>query len=329
MLHGAAIGLKTLCIFRALLAVGEAAIIPSGVKAVAEWFNPKQRSVAVGTFEMGLSLGPLLAPPLVVWISLRSSWREAFVWTGVMALIWAVPWLLFYRVPAEMAPGEEPSQKAQVQPATMKWAELFHSKKAWALGVARFFADPVWYFYLFWLPKYMADAKGLSLQQIGELVWIPYLASLIGGVMGGAASSWLVRRGVSTVRARQCVLLLSSIMVASGVFSVYINSLFSLMVVVISLAAFAMQVWGANVDTLPIDLFPAEHVAQTTGFGGLMGAVGGILFTAGTGYAVQHYSYTPVWVASAVMYPFGLTLLSLLLRRSSPSNRPGDMNSPR
>jgi MFS transporter, ACS family, hexuronate transporter len=313
MLHGTVIGLKTLCLFRALLAVGEAAIIPGGVKAVAEWFKPRQRGVAVGTFEMGLSLGPLLAPPLVVWISLRYSWREAFLWTGVMGLIWAVPWLLFYQIPAKMDSSKEPSQKPRARPAPMKWAELFHSKKAWGVGFARFFADPVWYFYLFWLPKYMADAKGLSLKLIGELVWIPYLASLIGGVTGGTASSWLVRRGVATVKARQYALLLSSIMVASGVFSIYLTSLFSVMVV-ISIAAFAMQVWGANVDTLPIDLFPSEHVAQTTGFAGLMGAVGGILFTAGTGYAVQHYSYTPVWVASAVMYPFGLALLSLLLR---------------
>jgi ACS family hexuronate transporter-like MFS transporter len=327
MLHGAAIGIKTLCLFRALLAVGEAAIIPSGVKAVAEWFKPKQRAVAVGTFEMGLSLGPLLAPPLVVWISLRYGWRQAFFWTGIMGLIWVVPWWLFYRAPADMVPTQS-NPKKQVQPESMKWAELFQSRKAWAIGCARFFADPVWYFYLFWLPKYMADAKGLSLKLIGELAWIPYLASLIGGVMGGAASSWLVRRGVATVKARQCALLLSSMMVASGVFSIYLTSLFSLMVVT-SLAAFAMQVWGANVDTLPIDLFPAEHVAQTTGFAGLSGAVGGILFTAGTGYAVQHYSYTPVWVASAVMYPLGLTLSSLLLRRTSPSNRPGDINSPR
>jgi ACS family hexuronate transporter-like MFS transporter len=173
----------------------------------------------------------------------------------------------------------------------------------------------------------MADAKGLSLKLIGELAWIPYLASLIGGVIGGAASSWLVRRGVATVRARQYTLLLSSMMVASGVFSIYLTSLFPLMVVT-SLAAFAMQVWGAKVDTLPIDLFPAEHVAQATGFVGLSGAVGGILFTAGTGYAVQHYSYTPVWVASAVMYPLGLTLSSLLLRRTSSFKGPVDLGSP-
>jgi ACS family hexuronate transporter-like MFS transporter len=316
MLHGAAIGMRTLCLFRALLAVGEAAIIPSGVKAVAEWFKPEQRGVAVGTFEMGLSLGPLLAPPLVVWISLGYGWRQAFFWTGIMGLIWVVPWWLFYRVPADIVPSQL-SPKKQVQPEAMKWAELFRSKKTWALAFARFFADPVWYFYLFWLPKYMADAKGLSLKLIGELAWIPYLASLIGGVTGGAASSWLVRRGVATVKARQCALLLSSMMVASSVVSIYLTSLFLLMVV-ISVAAFAMQVWGVNVDTLSTDLFPAKHVAQTTGFAGLGGAVGGILFTAGTGYAVQHYSYTPVWVASALMYPLGLTLSSLFLRATSP-----------
>jgi ACS family hexuronate transporter-like MFS transporter len=320
ILHGAAVGLKTLCLFRAMLAVGEAAIIPGGVKAVAECFNPEQRGVAVGAFEMGLSLGPILAPPLVVWITLRYGWREAFVWTGVMGLIWSISWLLLYRAPAQSNRGQEAGENLPVAPAGMKWADLFTSKKAWAVGLGRFFADPIWYFYLFWLPKYMADAKGLSIKVIGELAWIPYAASLLGSVTGGAFSSWLVRRGTAPVKARLGALLVGTILVTFGVLSVYLNDIFWVMTV-ISLGAYAMQFWGGNLDTLPTDLFPSQQVAQVVGFGGLMGAVGGVLFTGFTGFVVTHYSYTPIWLASGMTYPLGLTIMYLLLRQASTSSR--------
>src|SRR5690349_12473000 len=320
ILHGAAVGLKTLCLFRAMLAVGEAAIIPGGVKAVAECFNPEQRGVAVGAFEMGLSLGPILAPPLVVWITVRYGWREAFVWTGVMGLIWSISWLLLYRAPAQSNRGQEAGENLPVAPAGMKWADLFTSKKAWAVGLGRFFADPIWYFYLFWLPKYMADAKGLSIKVIGELAWIPYAASLLGSVTGGAFSSWLVRRGTAPVKARLEALLVGTILVTFGVLSVYLNDIFWVMTV-ISLGAYAMQFWGGNLDTLPTDLFPSQQVAQVVGFGGLMGAVGGVLFTGFTGFVVTHYSYTPIWLASGMTYPLGLTIMYLLLRQASTSSR--------
>ena len=319
VLHGAAVGLKTLCLFRAMLAIGEAAIIPGGVKAVAECFNPKQRGVAVGTFETGLSLGPILAPPLVVWITLRYGWRQAFVWTGIMGLIWSISWLLLYRAPAESNRSQDASEKLPLAPAALKWADLFTSKRAWAVGLGRFFADPIWYFYLFWLPKYMADAKGLSIKVIGELAWIPYAASLLGSVTGGAFSSWLVRRGTSPLKARLEALFVGTILVTFGVLSVYLNDIFWVMTV-ISLGAYAMQFWGGNLDTLPADLFPSQQVAQVVGFGGLMGAVGGVLFTGFTGFVVTHYSYTPIWVASGMTYPVGLMIMYLLLRQASTSS---------
>jgi ACS family hexuronate transporter-like MFS transporter len=328
MLHATATGLRTLCVWRALLAIGEAAIIPGSVKAVAEWFDAKQRGIAVGTFEMGLSLGPLIAPPLVIWLSLRYGWHQAFLLTGLLGLVWVAPWFWLYHTPqgstanpAQKTPYREPQRP-------IPWAELFRSREAWAIGVARFFADPVWYFFLFWIPKYLSDSRGLSLSSIAVYAWIPYLASLVGGLAGGAASGWLVRRGVDTIKARQWVMFASAILVSSSVFTVYFSRLLWVLIVM-SIAAFAMLLWGATVDTLPIDLFPPERTAQVVGFGGLMGALGGILFTAGTGYVVQHYSYTPVWVASAVMYPFGLVLSFLLLRRPShpaveltPSTKP-------
>jgi ACS family hexuronate transporter-like MFS transporter len=252
----------------------------------------------------------------VGWISLRYGWHQAFLLTGLLGLIWVVPWFWLYHAPQGTAPNPAQSYPSGESQSPVPWAELFGSRKVWAVALARFFGDPVWYFFLFWIPKYLSDSQGLSLSSIAVFAWIPYLASLVGGLAGGAASSWLVRRGVATIKARQCVMFVSAILVCSGVLSVYFSRLLWVLIVM-SIAAFAMQLWGANVDTLPTDLFPPECTAQTVGFGGLVGAMGGILFTAATGYVVQHYSYAPVWVASAVMYPFGLVLSFLLLRRSS------------
>ena len=317
ILHGAVVGIKTLCLFRAMLAIGEAAIIPGGVKAVAEWFSPKQRGVAIGTFETGLSLGPIIAPPMVVWIALHYSWREAFVWTGIMGLVWAIPWAILYRPPAPVTAGPD---SLLAVPVALKWADLFTSKKAWAVALGRFFSDPIWYFYLFWLPKYMADAKGLSIKVIGELAWIPYVASLLGSLTGGAFSSWLVRRGTDPATARMWALFVGTILVTFGVFSIYLDNMF-LVMGVISVGAYAMQFWGGNLDTLPTDIFPSHHVAEVVGFGGLMGALGGILFTASTGYVVTHYSYTPIWIASGLTYPVGLLLMYVLLRKAPNAGR--------
>lgn len=307
ILHGRARGFEDLCLARALLAIGEAAIIPSGVKAVAEWFEAKQRGVAVGTFEIGLSLGPIIAPPLVVWLSLQWGWRSAFVWTGVLGLFWAIPWLLWYRTPSNPAPRNEGSRP-------VSWLATLSSRSVWAVGLARFFGDPVWYFYLFWLPKFLSEAKGLSLASIGAFAWTPYLASMLGGLSGGAISSWMIARGVDPVTARKRVLLFSSIVVSSGVLCIYLESLVWTLVS-IGVAAFAMQCWGVNLDTLPGDLFPAERVAQSVGLAGMLGSLGGVAFTAAIGYLVQYYSYTPVWIATAVTYPLGLCCLHALLGR--------------
>ncbi|HWQ55468.1 MAG TPA: MFS transporter [Bryobacteraceae bacterium] len=309
MLHAFATGLVSLCVARALLAVGEAAIIPAGVKAISEWFEDRERGLAVGIFEMGLSIGPILAPPLVVWIAMRQNWRYAFLWTGATGLVWAIPWLLLYRRPAVAASASA---------SDVPWAKVARSRSVLAVGLARFFGDPVWYFYLFWLPKYLADARGLSMASIGAFAWIPFVAALAGGLAGGGISSRLVRAGMPPVRARQAVLLASGLLVSAGVLSVYAASLFGAMLAV-SAGAFAMQCWGANLDTLPTDLFPSEQVARAVGLCGLFGSVGGILFMAVTGYLVQHYSYTPVWIATAVMYPVGYLLLRVLLRGYDPN----------
>jgi MFS transporter, ACS family, hexuronate transporter len=333
MLHATAVGMITLCVYRALLAIGEAAIVPGCIKAVAEWFDARQRGVVVGTFEMGFGLGALIAPPLVGWIALRQGWRAAFFYTGLLGLIWVVPWFMFYRSPEKSQRGDTPDTSSPAPQRPMAWTRLLGSREMWAVGFARFFSDPVWYFYLFWIPKFLSDSQGLSLKAIAEFAWIPYLASMVGTLSGGAGSSWLVRRGVPPLKAREYVMFAGAVLVSSGVLCIYLSHLLWVLVVM-SISAFAMQFWGANLDTLVIDIFPSVYAAETMGFAGMMGSVGGILFTFGTGYAVQHYSYRPVWIASAMMYPAGLALLVFMLgtggrarhgRGAHPEDSPPDL----
>lgn len=307
MLHAFANGTIAFCICRALLAVGEAAIIPGAVKAIAEWFSSRERSVAISIVEMGLSLGPMIAPPIVVRIALHQGWRYAFVWTSVAGLLWSAPWWYFYRSP--LASKSELAAKAR---KTFPLSKLLHSRDLWGVGAGRFFGDPVWYFYLFWLPKYFNESKGLSLESIGTFAWIPYVASLIGGLVGGFASRQLVRRNRSPVIARLIVMAVSGALVSTGVLCIYTSQLFWTLLV-ISVASGAMLCWGVNLDTLPTDLFDSGQVAQVMGICGLMGSSGGILFTALTGYLVQNGSYTYVWIVSAFMYPAGFLIMSLLL----------------
>jgi len=306
--HAYANGVGGLCASRALLAMGEAAIFPSLVKAVAEWFSPKQSGLAIGIIDSGLSLGPILAPPLVVWITLHHGWRYAFLWTGLVGLLWAVVWLWFYRTPAAADLGKhKPERFANRTP----WAEIFRSRKVWAVAWSRFFGDPVWYFYLFWLPKYLTESKGLDLESVGAFAWIPYAASLLGGVAGGASSTYLIRLGCAPLDSRMRVMLWSGMVVSLGVFSIFSSNLLWALFF-ISAASFGMLSWGVNLETLPADIFPPSQVAQAVGLCGMMASAGGILFMAATGYIVQHFSYTPIWIASAVMYPIGFVILSLL-----------------
>lgn len=320
MLHGLANGAVTLCILRALLAVGEAAIIPSSVKAVAEWFSAGQRAMVISIVEIGLSLGPIISPPLVVWIAMRQGWRYAFFWTGVAGFLWAVPWWLLYRTPHEMSREVQEEDSAWAGRDAVEWTEILRSPAVWAMGLGRFFGDPVWYFYLFWLPKYLSEIKGLSLQSLGALAWIPYCSALLGGLSGGAASSWMIKRGAAAATARKQVMLLSSVAVAAGVLSIFCKEVFWVLFV-ISAALFGMLSWGVNLDALPTDLFPPEQVAEVMGLCGLFGSLGGILFTAATGYVVQRFSYSPIWIASGLMYPVGYLVLSVLLGQASNFSR--------
>jgi ACS family hexuronate transporter-like MFS transporter len=233
-------------------------------------------------------------------------------------------WLLFYRTPAASGAADSslPIDSTRAQrpsPSSERlgsaWAELFRSRAIWGVAITRIFGDPVWFFYLFWLPKYFNDAKHMSLSSIGAFAWIPYAAQILGGLFGGWLADRLIRRGLPPVQARLRVMLYAMPVLSCGVLSVLTDSL-PLVMLTVSIGSFALQGWGICVETLPSDIFPAERVAAGVGLCGMLGTRGGVVFTAATGYVVQHYSYSPIWVASALMFPIGWLVGWTLLRRN-------------
>ena len=329
VLHGWAQGLKSFVTFRFMLAAGEAGNWPGAAKAIAEWFPPHQRSFTMGIFNAGSSTGAMIAPPLVAWVTSVYGWRAAFIIIGSGGLFWLLLWLLLYRRPEEH-PRLRPQELALIQDdpdrhkATgpkLPWIRLLRYRQVWGLVIARFLADPVWWFYLFWLPKYLGSERGLTLPQIGFAFMIPYITADIGCLLGGGASSFLIKHGWSTNKARRTIMIASALLMPGAAFVVDAESL-AVAVGLVSLATFAHQSWSTNMLTLPADMFPSNVVASVSGLSGTGAACGGMLFTLLTGYLVDHFSYAPVFTLAAVMHPIAAMVLVFVVGRIKPVDIP-------
>lgn len=293
MLHATAHSVMSFGVFRFLLGLGEAGNWPGGVKAVSEWFPPKERAFAIGFFNSGSTLGAVIAPPLVTWIALSWGWRNAFVLTGCLGFVWLALWLLFYHTPLHSFGGQGAGPR-------MRWRELFRFRQVWGLMLARMMADPVWWFYVFWLPEYLRRERDFSLAMIGFFAWIPFLTADAGNLLGGLASGWLIRRGIPVLTSRKVVMAASALLMMAGIPAVLVHEA-ALSLALISVATFAYSTWAANVLTLPADLFPQAVVASVSGLSGTGAALGGMIFTLIIGAVVDSFSYTPVFVAAGVM----------------------------
>jgi ACS family hexuronate transporter-like MFS transporter len=225
-------------------------------------------------------------------------------------------WLLRYHAPIAETSTVVGDSHAKPPATRSAWKQLLSNRAIWGVAVTRIFGDPVWHFYMFWLPKYFSDAKGLKLSEIGAFVWIPFFAQMLGGLFGAWLAHRMIRRGMAPVPALYRLMLLSTPIICCGVLTVYSEST-ALAILAVSVGGFALQVWGISVETLPAEIFPAERVALGVGLCGMLGTLGGVAFTAATGYLVQHYSYTPVWFLSAVLCPVGWVVGWWLLRRNT------------
>ncbi len=282
-----------------LMGMGEAASWPTSVKAIQEFFPPKERAVAVGYFNSGSAVGAVLAPLLVTYLALRYSWRTAFVVCGLIGFLWVIPWLLLYPARSEtMISGSNDLKAMRRTPLAL----LVGDVRVWGVILARFFGDSIWFFYIFWLPDYLSRVRGFSMSFIGLTAWIPFLAAGLGSVAGGFISGALIRRGVPAARARLRLMLGSAAVMVLGA-GVWFCGNPSGAIALISFVVFAYGSWAANVLTLPADLFAVDAVATTVGFSGGAAGLGGMLTTLLVGIVIDHYSYQLVF--------FGLGLLPI------------------
>lgn len=303
-------------IARFLLGLGESGNFPAAVKATAEWFPPKERALATGIFNSGASVGAILAPLAVPWVALHFGWRASFLITGVFSLIWIVWWSIRYRTPHRQ-PDEAVAATVGVEPATAWWKLLRH-RQAWGFMLGKFLTDPVWWFFLFWLPQYFNSRFKLDLSHIGLPLVVVYVSSTVGSVYGGWLPKGYMRLGMALKPARlaamlTCACLVVPIMVAGGLHSVWVA------VGLLSLAAAAHQGWSANIFTTASDMFPARHVGTVVSFGQVAGALGGAIFQPIAGNILQlTHSYVLLFMYSAFAYLLAL----LLLRTLAPGLKP-------
>jgi ACS family hexuronate transporter-like MFS transporter len=324
MAHALVRGKWSLCAVRFLLGLGEPGNWPAAAKAVAEWFPPAQRALGVGIFNAGSSLGSAIAPPMVAYLTLRFGWRFAFVFTGSLGLAWLVAWLFLYQPPhrnrllraeeyAEIKDQVRPPEEASAAaPSSIDWRKVIRMRECYALILARFFTDPVIYFVIFWLPEYLRRERGFDLKMVGAYAWVPFIFGDAGYVLGGWLSGRLMRAGWKLPDARKFVMLLGAVVMPAAIFAPLVPAAW-MAIGATCFVTFGHAFFVSNVQTLPTDLFPGHEVGTASGFTGMGGAIGGILANLGTGYLVQHFSYTPVFFMAGLMHPLAVGLVYWLL----------------
>lgn len=300
---------------RAALGVSESAIFPGSIKAVAEWFPQRERALATGIFNAGTNTGAILTPLLVPWIALTWGWQWAFVATGALGLLWLLLWIPFYRGAAGRV---ENSAGAKVQ-----WARLFAHRQTWAFIVGKLMADPVWWFYLYWLPKFLDAKYGVKLAQLAAPIIVVYLIADVGSVGGGWLSSALIKRGWTVNRARKTTMLAMALLIVPTTLAGRAPSMWSA-VLIVGVAAAAHQAWSANMYTLASDMFPKFAVGSVVGIGSFGGAMGGVVFQRVTGRVLQANGsdYTPIFVVCGLAYVSAWLIIHLLAPRLDPARLP-------
>jgi len=309
-------------IARFALGIGEAGNFPAAIKAVAEWFPRKERALAIGIFNSGTNCGAVLAPLAIPWIALQFGWRAAFLFTGITDLVWLTFWLAMYRKPAEH-PKVSREELAYIQsdPQTTETgvplSVLLRKRQTWAYAFGKIVSDPVWWFYLFWLPKFLAN-RGLSLSHLGVPLAAIYVAASLGSVAGGWLSSFLLKKKWDVNRARKTTLLLCACAAIPAVFVPRVTDLW-IAVGLISLATFAHQGWSTNLFTTVSDMFPQQSVGSVVGIGGTIAAAGSMFAALMVGIVLQSTgSYYWLFLAAGSAYLVALAGFQLLAPKLSP-----------
>jgi ACS family hexuronate transporter-like MFS transporter len=300
------------------LGLGESGNFPAAIKATAEWFPKKERAFATGLFNSGANIGAVVAPLVVPWITLTWGWQEAFIFTGLLGFIWLVGWVWLYEIPEkqkrvskaeiEYIQSDLPETPAEKTP----WLSLLKYRQTWAFVVGKFLTDPIWWFYLYWLPKFLNERYGLDLAHIGLPLIVIYTMTSIGSIAGGWFSGAFIQRGWSIDKGRKVVMLISALLVVPIVFASAVPEWWA--VLLIGLAAASHQSWSANLFTTVSDMFPKKAVGSVVGIGGFAGAIGGSLIATVAGFLLQFTgSYLILFIISGAAYLVALLFFHLLV----------------
>jgi len=324
MLPGAAYSVVTFGVAMFILGLGEAANFPACIKTVAEWFPRKERALATGIFNSGANIGNIVVPLVVPFLVFSLGWRGAFIGTGALGFVWLGLWLWLYAKP-EAHPRVSAKELAIIQSdpretvQSVPWVKLLPRKETWAFSIAKFLTDPIWWFYLFWLPRYLQGTFHLNLSESRKPVVAVYVVSIVGSIGGGWISANFLRRGKSPNFARKMALLICALAVVPVVWAPFSNNLW-VVVALVGIAAAAHQGWSANLFTIPSDTFPKAAVASVVGIGGMMGAIGGALLQTATGYVVARAnSYMPLFMLACSVYLLALLIIQLLAPKLAPA----------
>ncbi|HKO18123.1 MAG TPA: MFS transporter [Acidobacteriaceae bacterium] len=324
MLPGAAFSVVTFGVAMFLLGLGEAANFPACIKTVAEWFPKRERALATGIFNSGANIGNIVVPLVVPTLVAIVTWRGAFVVTGAFGILWLIGWLIYYRRPElhrSVSKAEldlilsDPVERLE----TVPWSRVLPRKETWAFAIGKFLTDPIWWFYLFWLPRYLQQTFGLSLSQNRLPLVVVYVVSTVGSIGGGWISSSLLKAGKSPNVSRKTAMLICALCVVPVFAAPYIHHLW-VVVGLVGLATAAHQGWSANLFTLPSDMFPKAAVGSVIGIGGMAGALGGVLLQVATGYIVKlTNSYVPLFIIACLAYLVALLIIHGITPRLAPA----------
>jgi ACS family hexuronate transporter-like MFS transporter len=310
--------------FRFLLGIGEGSNWPGASKAVAEWFPSQERSLAVAIFDSGSSVGGALAALAMPLIALAFGWRWAFVASGALGFVWLLAWLRVYH-PVDRHPRVTPEEVAFIhagqdlpgnsaERGARRWLSLARNRNVWGIVLGRALTDPIWWFYVFWLPQYLSDARGFTLQRIALFAWMPFVAADLGNFTGGLVSGYCIRRGVAVVGARRWVCVVSCLPMFAGIPAASVHSAYAALAL-ICFALWGYASWSTMGLTLPSDLFPQDVVATVTGVSGLAAGLVGAGFTIAVGSLVDRFSYGPAFLAAGLMPVLATASIVFLVRQ--------------
>jgi ACS family hexuronate transporter-like MFS transporter len=330
MAHAFARTANGFAIARGALGLGESGNFPGAIKATAEWFPKKERAFATGIFNAGSNVGAIVAPLMVPFIALRWGWEWAFIATGALGFVWLLFWLPLYRSPehhARVSAAELAYIRSDPAEATtaVPWLSLLKHKQTWAFFIGKFLTDPIWWFYLYWLPKFLDANYGVKLAGVALPLVAIYLVADVGSVGGGWVSSALIKRGWSVNRGRKTAMLIAALLIVPTMFAPHATSLW-VAVAIVSVAAASHQWWSANLFTTASDMFPRRAVASVVGIGGFAGAMGGVLFQRATGRILEatNNNYSIIFMVCGLAYVTALLIMHLMVPKLEPARLDGE-----